>query len=526
MTKTIYRRDFMKQMLGITAGIITAPYLMTSAKATGTTSYNQLRNNIDHIVVIFQENRGFDHYFGTYRSPHGAKILNLLNAQGEVDPRFTGLQKDISGTPYQTLPLPKDVPGFQNVTLMNKPFHLEPYIPSDSGVRWNPTHHFFRMRAEINNGKMDRFVALALGQKNVHLSPKDLETFSPDQLARSLSAPTGPVLGYYERADIPFYHQLADKHVLFDRFFQAMSGGSTGNALYLAAARSCINTKAPVDRRSPANPPFDAREHPFYDLPYNHEGVLINDINPVQGPTVVRSDKFPADYPPPEEQTYANIGDRLQSAGLDWAWYNENWEMVKPWAMKSAFDRGDGSAVIDEIHESHYVPHHNPFQYYQRWYDYVRQGHMRSTNDFVDDARSGKLPPVSFIKAAGPRSEHPGEDTPVAGMNWVESLLKAVSEGPAWGKTAIFITYDEGGGFWDSVPPPQLDAFGLGTRTPALLVSPFSRSGLVDHHLAHTGSILKLIETRFGLDPLNERDRHAYDMLAAFDFDQAPKALL
>ncbi len=114
----------------------------------------------------------------------------------------------------------------------------------------------------------------------------------------------------------------------------------------------------------------------------------------------------------------------------------------------------------------------------------------------------------------------------MAGMNWVESLLKAVSEGPAWGKTAIFITYDEGGGFWDSVSPPQLDAFGLGTRTPALLVSPFSRSGLVDHHLAHTGSILKLIETRFGLDPLTERDRHAYDMLAAFDFDQAPKALL
>ncbi|WP_427962151.1 alkaline phosphatase family protein, partial [Acidithiobacillus sp.] len=121
---------------------------------------------------------------------------------------------------------------------------------------------------------MDRFVALALGQKNVHLSRKDLETFSPDQLARSLSASTGPVLGYYERANIPFYHQLADKHVLFDRFFQAMSGGSTGNALYLAAARSCINTKAPVDRRSPANPPFDAREHPFYDLPYNHEGIL------------------------------------------------------------------------------------------------------------------------------------------------------------------------------------------------------------------------------------------------------------
>lgn len=360
----------------------------------------------------------------------------------------------------------------------------------------------------------------------MHPSRKDLETLSADHLARSLSAPTGPVLGYYDRVDIPLYHQLADRHVLFDHFFQAMSGGSTGNALYLAAARTCINTKAPEDRRSPANPPFNAREHPFYDLPYNHDGILINDINPVQGPTVVRSDKSPAGYPPPEEQAYANIGDRLQSAGLDWAWYNENWEMVKPWALKGAFDHGDGSAVIDELHESHYVPHHNPFQYYQRWYDYVRQGHMRSVNDFIDDARGGKLPPVSFIKAAGPHSEHPGGDTPMAGMSWVESLLKAVSEGPAWGKTAIFITYDEGGGFWDSVPPPQLDAFGLGTRTPALLVSPFSSTGLVDHHLAHTGSILRFIETRFGLESLTKRDSHAYDMLAAFNFDQPPKSLI
>lgn len=172
MVNTIYRRDFVKQMLGLSAGIIAAPYLMTSAKAAGTTAYNQLRKNIDHIVVIFQENRSFDHYFGTYLSLHGSKVQNLLNAQGVVDARFNGLQKDISGIPYDTLPLPNDVPGFQNVVLENKPFHLGPYIPSDSKVRWDPTHHFFRMRAEINKGKMDRFVALALGKKMCTLPEK------------------------------------------------------------------------------------------------------------------------------------------------------------------------------------------------------------------------------------------------------------------------------------------------------------------------------------------------------------------
>ncbi|MBU2794126.1 phospholipase, partial [Acidithiobacillus thiooxidans] len=86
-----------------------------------------------------------------------------------------------------------------------------------------------------------------------------------------------------------------------------------------------------------------------------------------------------------------------------------------------------------------------------------------------------------------------------------------------------FITYDEGGGFWDSLPPKVVDDYGFGTRIPAMLISPWARSGLVDHHLASTASILKFIETRFGLDPLNHRDRDAYDLLGAFDWDQQPK---
>ena len=108
-------------------------------------------------------------------------------------------------------------------------------------------------------------------------------------------------------------------------------------------------------------------------------------------------------------------------------------------------------------------------------------------------------------------------------MEWVEQLVRAAADGPAWDKTAIFITYDEGGGFWDSLPPKVVDDYGFGTRIPALLISPWARQGLVDHHLASTASILKFIETRFGLQPLSQRDADAYDLMGAFDWDQRPQ---
>ena len=104
---------------------------------------------------------------------------------------------------------------------------------------------------------------------------------------------------------------------------------------------------------------------------------------------------------------------------------------------------GDGSAVVDtgRLCEAH----HNPFQYYARWPHYVRAGHMRSSDDFLADARAGRLAGVSFLKAAAARTEHPADSAPRWGMSWVESLVRPVAAGPAWDKTAILITYDEGG---------------------------------------------------------------------------------
>ncbi|MDX5935832.1 phospholipase C [Acidithiobacillus thiooxidans] len=518
----ISRRSFFKAMGIGGASLMAAPHLVGIARAAGASLQNQLRDKIDHVVVIFQENRAFDHYFGTFQPKNGQKVINLLDTAGKIDSRFTGFQKNPAGIPYTILPTPKNIPGFQTVELTNAPFHLAPYIPANDNAHWDPKHRFFRMSAQINNGKMDRFVALAMGDHR-HLSRAELEHYVAQRIEFDLSHPSGPVLGHYTGVDLPFYHQIAHRYTLFDRFFQAMTGGSTGNALYLAAARSCINPTAPVDVRSPYDPKATGLDHSFFDLPYDHNGMLINDLSPTQGPTGANQPHSLKISPPPEYQTYPNIGDRLNSGHVDWAWYNENWNLVKAWALKTAFGPGDGSAVIDSgrIYEAH----HNPFQYYARWPEYVKKGHIRDSDDFLQDAVSGKLPGVSFLKATAAHTEHPADCAPVFGMDWVEKLVRAVADGPAWERTAIFITYDEGGGFWDSVAPPQVDDYGFGTRTPAILVSPWARSGLVDHHVASTASILKFIETRFGLDPLNHRDRDAYNLMGAFDWDQHPMPL-
>lgn len=505
--KRFNRREFLKHsaVYGLAAGW---------RPRRATVSIPELRRHIDHIVVIYQENRSFDHYFGTYRHPGGAAVTNLLGPHGRLSARFDRLQVNPAGIPYEILPIPDDLPGFGGALLENRPFPLRPYLPADKNTPWDPEHRFFRMYAQMDHGRMDRFVALARHRPHPPFNTKRSRHIDPTRALFEASHPNGAVLGYYERKDLEAYHRLADEYILCDHFFQAMTGGSTGNALYLVAARSAVWPNAPAA--------LVARgDAPLFDLPYDQHRVLINDVPPLLGPT----DADPAALrksPPPSAQTFANIGDRMNRAGVSWAWYNEGWNDVKPWAMKHAGGPGDGSAIIDSSYV--YVAHHNPFQYFPRWFDYVRDGHMRDTEDFRADARAGRLPQVSLLKAAGSHDEHPMDSAPAWGMRWVLEQIRAVAESPLWSRSLVIVTYDEGGGFWDHVAPPHRDAYGCGTRVPALIVSPWARRGFVDHEPADTGSILALIEARFGLNALQTRDRESYNLLAGFEFGARPRA--
>ena len=149
----------------------------------------------------------------------------------------------------------------------------------------------------------------------------------------------------------------------------------------------------------------------------------------------------------------------------------------------------------------------------------ARAAHLKDLADFDRAAVAGTLPAVSFIEPLESHSEHPGNSI-LAGENEVLRIINEVRNGPNWRDTAIIITYDENGGFWDHVAPPAGDRWGPGTRVPTMVISPLARRGYVDHTIYDTTSILALIEARWLLAPLSARDRAANNMTAAFDFSQ------
>lgn len=147
--------------------------------------------------------------------------------------------------------------------------------------------------------------------------------------------------------------------------------------------------------------------------------------------------------------------------------------------------------------------------------------HLVGLDQFYKDAKSGNLPEVCWIVPTFEDSEHPPADS-ARGMRHVTGLVNAIMQSDAWKDTAIIVTWDDFGGFFDHVPPPAVDQYGYGPRVPALVISPYARAGVICHTKFDFTSPLKLIEERFGLMPLTSRDTAANDMLDCFDFNQPP----
>jgi acid phosphatase len=137
--------------------------------------------------------------------------------------------------------------------------------------------------------------------------------------------------------------------------------------------------------------------------------------------------------------------------------------------------------------------------------------------DFFRELATGDFPAVALVKPLGDNNEHPGYSTVVAGQQRMAALVKAVQDSSIWPHAVVIVTYDEHGGRWDHVPPPVIDRWGPGLRVPTVIISPFAKPGAVDHTEYETVSILKFIETRWGLPPLDERDRRANDLAHALD---------
>jgi phospholipase C len=141
---------------------------------------------------------------------------------------------------------------------------------------------------------------------------------------------------------------------------------------------------------------------------------------------------------------------------------------------------------------------------------------------FLEDLAAGELPAVSWLIPDVEYSEHPAAASMCEGENWTVDILNAIMRSPEWRHTAVVITWDDFGGFYDHVPPPHVDLYGMGPRVPMILVSPWAHEGLVAHDTLEFSSVLKMIETIWELPSLTARDRRASDMLNLFDFEGRP----
>jgi phospholipase C len=253
--------------------------------------------------------------------------------------------------------------------------------------------------------------------------------------------------------------------------FSSLTGPSFPNHLYTIAAQS---------GRAISNP-SNANGRWGCDSPANSRTMLLN-------PDGTRTPVFPCfDFP--------TLADSLDAAGISWRYYAPN-------PGQSGYIWSAYNAI-------------NHIRYGDDWANVV------PPTQFVDDAMSGNLQAVSWIVVGSGLSEHPPASSCV-GENWTVQQLNAVMQGPDWNTTAVFLTWDDFGGFYDHVPPPFSDEFGLGPRVPLLIISPYALSGYISHTQYEFSSLLKFAETRFGLDPLTDRDTQANDLTDSFDFTQNP----
>jgi len=251
--------------------------------------------------------------------------------------------------------------------------------------------------------------------------------------------------------------------------------------------------------------------------PYQPSGVVPAPDGGLDFADPKGNDRFKVPLPPQKTTT---IGDTLSEKNVSWAWYGGGWNL----ALEDGRRQPEEKRKVIYTRENgspNFQPHHQPFNYYARFAPGTpdRAKHLKDGEDFLRDIDTGNLPQVTFYKPVGILTQHPSYTDLISGDEHVDDLLNRLRRSPQWGKILVVVTYDENGGFWDHVPPPQGDQFGPGTRIPALIVSPFVKRGFVDHTAYDTTSILKFITRRFGLQPLPGVRQAMGDLTDALSFE-------
>lgn len=464
---------------------------------------------IETIVVIYAENRSFDHLYGLFPGASG-----LAEATQEQK-----TQLDHDGRPLAQLP-PVYEGGKPSARfpqgLPNGPFRIDlpPVSRGMDEVLPSPIHAYYQNREQINGGKNNMYVAMS-----------------------NVGAWT---MGYFDGSKMKLW-KWAQEYTLADHFFMAAFGGSYLNHLWLVCACTPRDPGAPESARARLdergkllkreNSPASVMQGPVqvFDGRISPDGYTVNTAQPPYQPSGIPpafaasldfADEKHHPLPPLHEKT---VGDTLSAKGVSWAWYAGGWNAAladgrtPPQRKREViYARGKDNVMFQ--------PHHQPFNYFSRFAPGTaeRAEHLKDYDDLVAQIAKGTLPHVVFYKPSGRFNQHPSYTDLASGDEHIDELLTKLRNSPQWKRMAVIVTYDENGGYWDHAPPPSgpgwSDRWGPGTRIPTLIVSPLAKRGYVDKTIYDTTSVIKLITRRFGLEALPGVRANAGDLTNAFSF--------
>ncbi len=493
------KRRFAAACLAVFVGVV---FAAASARAN---DLEAARKDIRHVVVLFQENVSFDHYFGTYPFAQ--------NPAGE--PFF----KPLPGTPK--------VDGYDHALLTSNPNYLNegngrgranPFrLDRSQAATADQSHDYSAEQQAFHGGRMDLFPA-SVGHPDGPRIPGD----HPGVLATS-----GLTMGYFDGNTVTAYWNYAQHYAMSDRHFDVIFGPSTPGAIDLASGQ----TNGVVNDQNAQGGVVPDGSGGF---------TLIADPDPVGDVCSSTSD-------PLVHMTGRNIGDLLTAAHVSWGFFEGGFDLGVVNPDGSTGCRRNSTSKWTQVRKRDYAPHHEPFQYYASTANpkHLRPAsptvvgsnqdgganHQYDTHDFFDAIKAGNFPAVSYLKAPSYQDGHAGYSDPLDEQQWIVSVINFLEKQPEWQHTAVIIAYDDSDGWYDhvmadiangsSTPSDWLNGAGKcgdgakalpgvnpatthaqgrcgpGPRLPLLIVSPWARANYVDHTMTDQTSILRLIEDIF-----------------------------
>jgi phospholipase C len=377
-------------------------------------------HKIKHVVMILQENRSFDTYFGTYPGADGIPMHNGVPATCAPDPVHGGC--------------------------------IRPYL-NTKDINGGGPHGEGAALTDINGGRMNGFVAA-----DEQAQEKSCAGTNINNPACALAAPA-EVMGYHNGEQIPNYWAYAKNFVLQDHMFESVLSWSWPSHLYEVSAWSarCLVPEDPMSCVTAVQSPQSAPE-------FSKTG---------------ETPSFP----------WTDLTYLMHKHGVSWGYY--------------VFEGGQPDCTEDEAIVCTPAPQTaktpeiwNPLPYFQDVREDGQLQNIQSVTHFYEAAKSGTLPAVSWVVPNNSTSEHPPASIS-KGQAYVTSLINAIMRSPDWSSTAIFLSWDDWGGFYDHVKPPHVDGAGYGLRVPGLVISPYARHGYIDHQILSQDAYLKFIEDDF-----------------------------